>query len=120
MSVEFDPFGFFVKDFRTGARLMRCDSRGDLYPITTGSQVSSSVFAALSPSLWHSRLGHPSNSIFESLRLNKLIHCNKQHVSHICPSCSLGKHVRLSFKASTSISLLRLILFIVMYGRLLC
>lgn len=34
VSVEFDPFGFSVKDFRTGQIFMRCRSRGDLYPIS--------------------------------------------------------------------------------------
>ncbi|XP_021740100.1 heavy metal-associated isoprenylated plant protein 6-like [Chenopodium quinoa] len=35
VSVEFDPFGFSVKDFWTGMPIMRCNSQGDLYPITT-------------------------------------------------------------------------------------
>jgi len=35
VSVEFDPFGFFVKDLQTGMPLMRCDSSGDLYLLTT-------------------------------------------------------------------------------------
>ncbi|KAG7620191.1 hypothetical protein ISN44_As04g012080 [Arabidopsis suecica] len=30
-SVEFDPFGFLVKDLRTRAPLIRCDSQGPLY-----------------------------------------------------------------------------------------
>ncbi|XP_074271729.1 uncharacterized protein LOC141595662 [Silene latifolia] len=33
VTVEFDPFGFCVKDLRTGTHLMRCNSRGNLYPI---------------------------------------------------------------------------------------
>ncbi|XP_074287645.1 uncharacterized protein LOC141612793 [Silene latifolia] len=41
VSVEFDPFGFCVKDYRTGMRLMRCNSKGELYPITTTHSVSS-------------------------------------------------------------------------------
>ncbi|PNX99474.1 hypothetical protein L195_g022740, partial [Trifolium pratense] len=38
----------------TGIPLMRCDSRGDLYPVTTPSS-----FVGLTSSLWHDRLGHP-------------------------------------------------------------
>ena len=34
VSVEFDPFGFSVKDLQTGKQLMRCDSSGDLYPFS--------------------------------------------------------------------------------------
>ena len=53
VTVEFDPFGFSVKDFQTGMPLMRCESRGALYPITesTTPATSSSTFVALAPSL---------------------------------------------------------------------
>ncbi|XP_074287918.1 uncharacterized protein LOC141613082 [Silene latifolia] len=52
VTVEFDPFGFCVKDLRTGTRLMRCESRGELYPISHNkeSAVQPSTFAALAPS----------------------------------------------------------------------
>ncbi|KAK4361197.1 hypothetical protein RND71_020149 [Anisodus tanguticus] len=63
VSVNVNPFGFSVKDFKTGIPLMRCNSRGDLYPITHVSSLSSQAlpytFAALAHSLWHARLGHP-------------------------------------------------------------
>ncbi|WCJ39436.1 hypothetical protein M5689_020425 [Euphorbia peplus] len=35
VSVEFDPFGFSVKDLHTGIPIMRCDSTSDLYPIAS-------------------------------------------------------------------------------------
>jgi hypothetical protein len=35
VSVEFDPFGFSVKDLPTGMPLMRCDSSGEFYSLTT-------------------------------------------------------------------------------------
>jgi hypothetical protein len=34
-SVEFDSWGFSVKDLRTGAMILRCSSTGDLYPLTS-------------------------------------------------------------------------------------
>ncbi|GKB94297.1 hypothetical protein Tco_0980434 [Tanacetum coccineum] len=34
VSVEFDAYGFSVKDYQTGRILLRCDSTGDLYPVT--------------------------------------------------------------------------------------
>nr|GEX45363.1 ribonuclease H-like domain-containing protein [Tanacetum cinerariifolium] len=34
-TVEFDAFGFSVKDFLTHHILLRCDSSGDLYPVTS-------------------------------------------------------------------------------------
>ncbi|GKA23878.1 hybrid signal transduction histidine kinase M [Tanacetum coccineum] len=33
-TIEFDAFGFSVKDFLTRHILLRCDSSGDLYPVT--------------------------------------------------------------------------------------
>ncbi|KAL1218154.1 Retrovirus-related Pol polyprotein from transposon RE1 [Cardamine amara subsp. amara] len=36
-SVEFDPFGFLVKDLCTRAPLIRCDSTGPLYAVTPSS-----------------------------------------------------------------------------------
>nr|GEV26426.1 hypothetical protein [Tanacetum cinerariifolium] len=34
VSVEFDAYGFSVKDYQTWWLLLRCDSTGDLYPVT--------------------------------------------------------------------------------------
>ncbi|GJU00292.1 ribonuclease H-like domain-containing protein [Tanacetum coccineum] len=34
VSVEFDAYGFSVKDYQTERILLRCDSTGDLYPVT--------------------------------------------------------------------------------------
>ncbi|KAI3714849.1 hypothetical protein L6452_21809 [Arctium lappa] len=35
LSIEFDPFGFLVKDLKTKEPILRCNSLGDLYPLTT-------------------------------------------------------------------------------------
>ncbi|GJY65726.1 hypothetical protein Tco_0467964 [Tanacetum coccineum] len=37
--IEFNAFGFSVKDFLTRHILLRCDSSGDLYPVTQPSPV---------------------------------------------------------------------------------
>ena len=97
--VEFDSFGFSMKDFQTRMTLMRCNSWGELYPITTtiNQANSPSTFAALSSSLWHHRLGHLRDPVLDSLRRNNLIEYNKTRKSHVCHSCSLGKHVKLPF-----------------------
>lgn len=42
--VEFDPFGFSVKDLQTGVSLMRCESKGDLFPLTTSSPQAKNLF----------------------------------------------------------------------------
>ncbi|GJQ89021.1 hypothetical protein Tco_0000160 [Tanacetum coccineum] len=38
-TIEFDAFGFSVKDFMTRRVLLRCDSTGDLYPVTAQSPI---------------------------------------------------------------------------------
>ncbi|GKE04126.1 hypothetical protein Tco_1396144 [Tanacetum coccineum] len=38
-TIEFDAFGFSVKDFLTRRVLLRCDSTGDLYPVTSPSPI---------------------------------------------------------------------------------
>lgn len=105
VSIEFDPFGFSVKDIRTGTPIMRCDSTGDLYPVHTTPHYSitfPSTFAAISPLLWHNRLGHPGDSILSSLRHNNFIECNRTSFSNVCQSCVFGKQVKLPFSSSTS------------------
>ncbi|XP_074318705.1 uncharacterized protein LOC141655528 [Silene latifolia] len=89
VTVEFDPFGFCVKDLRTGNHLMRCDSRGDLYQLSAAQQ---SVFAAFPSSSWHARLGHPGDPIMSFLKKNKLIDCYpKNHRGYKCFNPSSNK-----------------------------
>nr|GEV13428.1 ribonuclease H-like domain-containing protein [Tanacetum cinerariifolium] len=72
-TIEFDVFGFYVKDFLTRRVLLRCDSRGDLYPVTAPSPITHDFLG--SHHTWHQRLGHPM----------------------------LGKHVRLPFVSSGTV-----------------
>jgi transposase InsO family protein len=53
-SIEFDAFGFFIKDPWTGRVMLRCNSGGDLYtlPTTTPSSSASANIAVTSP-VWH-------------------------------------------------------------------
>ena len=101
VSVSFDPFDFTVSDFQTGITLLRCDNRGDLYPVTTPPS-----FAGLTPSLWHSRLGHLGVSVLNSLRKNKFICCEPFNSYVVCDSCVLGKHVKLPFFDSQTTTLM--------------
>ncbi|GJU19839.1 ribonuclease H-like domain-containing protein [Tanacetum coccineum] len=67
VSVSFDPFGFTVKDFKTGAFIQRCNSQGKLYPVIPSSSYQSSLATALSAvssNTWHRRLRHPGSSVF--------------------------------------------------------
>ncbi|GJR81265.1 hypothetical protein Tco_0152050 [Tanacetum coccineum] len=60
-TIEFDAFGFSVKDYLTRHILLRCDSSSDLYPVTKPS-TSPIAFLSTSASTWHQRLGHPVNT----------------------------------------------------------
>ncbi|GJW87657.1 ribonuclease H-like domain-containing protein [Tanacetum coccineum] len=101
-TVEFDAFGFSVKDFLTRHILLRCDSSGDLYPVTQPSPTPHALLS-VSPSMWHQRLGHPGEEVLRSLVSRQFISCNKEKSYHICHACQLGKHVRLPFSSSDSV-----------------
>ncbi|GJW14505.1 zf-CCHC domain-containing protein [Tanacetum coccineum] len=85
-----------VKDFLTRHILLRCDSSGDLYPVTKPSHVPS-VLLSIKPARWHQHLGHPGAEVLRSLISRKFISSNKEKSSHICHACQLGKHVKLPF-----------------------
>ncbi|GJT65076.1 ribonuclease H-like domain-containing protein [Tanacetum coccineum] len=49
--VEFDTFGFSIKDFTTRRMLLRCDSTRDLYPVTSPSPIPYAYL--VSQHTWH-------------------------------------------------------------------
>ncbi|GJT68338.1 putative reverse transcriptase domain-containing protein [Tanacetum coccineum] len=100
-TIEFDAFDFSVKDFLTRHILLRCDSSGDLYPVTKPSTIPA-AFVSTSSSTWHQRLGHPGDDVLRSLSSRHLISCNKERSPHVCHACQLGKHVKLPFHFSIS------------------
>jgi hypothetical protein len=61
--------------------------------------------AALTTSvdLWHARLGHPNATVLRQILQTFSFSCNKAE-HHTCNACRLGKHVRLHFSESTTIS----------------
>ncbi|KAI3677446.1 hypothetical protein L2E82_51659 [Cichorium intybus] len=94
IAIEFDPFGFLVKDFQTKIPILRCDSTGDLYPLTLQSAHTNnpSTFAALSQDLWHQRQGHPGVSLLRVLNKNKSISVSKISDSNVCQSWYPANH----------------------------
>ncbi|GJQ94138.1 ribonuclease H-like domain-containing protein [Tanacetum coccineum] len=99
-TVEFDPFGFSVKDFITRRVLLRCDSTGELYPVTKPSTIPHAFLT--SQYTWHQRLGHPGSEVLRRLVSSDSISCNKEKLPVLCHACQLGKHVKLPFVSSSS------------------
>nr|GFA75489.1 ribonuclease H-like domain-containing protein [Tanacetum cinerariifolium] len=103
VSVEFDAYGFLVKDYQTGQLLLRCDSTGDLYPVT--QQPSSQIPVVLllfSSTTWHKCLGHPGDDMLRRLESRNLISCRKSKLSALCHAFQLDKHAKLQFYNSKS------------------
>jgi hypothetical protein len=108
--VEFDHFGFFMKDLITKTPILRSDSSGDLYPFA-GSSSTTNNFAlstvVSSVDLWHRRLDHPSSTSLSTLISRFCIPCNNNHPTpSVCEVCQKGKHVRLPFSRSNTITFL--------------
>ncbi|GJZ86934.1 ribonuclease H-like domain-containing protein [Tanacetum coccineum] len=101
-TIEFDAYGFSVKDFLTHHILIRCDSSSDLYSVTKLSTLPA-AFVSTSSTTWHQRLGHPGDEVLCSLSSHQFISCNKVKSTHVCHACQVGKHVKLPFHSSNSL-----------------
>jgi hypothetical protein len=102
-SVEFDPYGFSVKDLKTRSVIIRCNSSGPLYPLLSSVLRPLALAAGVTSStLWHRRLGHLGHEALSSLVSSCAITCNKSDSEHLCHACQLGRHVRLPFPTSRS------------------
>nr|GEW95363.1 ribonuclease H-like domain-containing protein [Tanacetum cinerariifolium] len=71
-TIKFDAFGFSVKEFLTRHILLRCDSSGDLYPVTKPSTIPT-AFVSTSFSTWHQRLDDIILIAFSQALLQQLI-----------------------------------------------
>ncbi|XP_071688129.1 uncharacterized protein [Rutidosis leptorrhynchoides] len=82
-----------------GNPILRCNSTGDLYPLTASMlhqiKKSPSTFIALSSNIWHHRLGHPSNDILRSLK-------NKNYIQFNKPMSSTDTNIHPTFLHTTS------------------
>jgi hypothetical protein len=104
-SMELDPFGLSVKDLSTQNVIVRSNSTGPLYTLclpgsTTPSTGALAALAAVAPTTWHRRLGHPGPDVLSSLSRSSFIHCTRNK-HEFCHACQLGKHTRLPFHSSS-------------------
>ncbi|GKD88350.1 ribonuclease H-like domain-containing protein [Tanacetum coccineum] len=97
-TVEFDAFGFSIKDFMTHRMLLRCDSTGDLYSVMKPSTIPRAFLT--SQYTWHQRLGHPWSEMLHLILSSNLISCTTEKPLVLSYACQLGKLVRLPFYAS--------------------
>ncbi|GJW41847.1 ribonuclease H-like domain-containing protein [Tanacetum coccineum] len=99
-TIEFDAFGFSVKDFMTRrVHLMR--QHGGLLTLSRSTPIPH-VFL-ISQHTWHQRLGHPGREVLRHLVSNNFISYNKEKPPVLCHACQLGKHVRLPFVSSNTV-----------------
>ncbi|GJZ93660.1 ribonuclease H-like domain-containing protein [Tanacetum coccineum] len=90
----------FLIDFITRRVLLRCDSTGELYPVTKPSTIPHAFLT--SQYTWHQRLGYPGSEVLRRLVSSDSISCNKEKLPVLCHACQLGKHVKLPFVSSSS------------------
>ncbi|GKV24576.1 hypothetical protein SLEP1_g34169 [Rubroshorea leprosula] len=96
-SVNFDSFGFSIKDNKTKNVLLRCNSPDGLYSFSSGSFPSYHVVYSIShsPDVWHCRLGHPGITSIQHLARRGLLPIESVTLpSCLCHACQLGKHPR--------------------------
>nr|GEU58951.1 ribonuclease H-like domain-containing protein [Tanacetum cinerariifolium] len=68
-----------AQDFLTRHILLRCDSLGDLYPVTSPSPTPR-VLLSVSPRTWHQLLGHIGEDVLRYLKSRQYISYNKKEV----------------------------------------
>jgi hypothetical protein len=111
-SMEFDPFDLSVKDISTRNVIVRSNSTDPLYTLRLSGSTTPSVgamaalaatphaLAAVAPTTWHHRLGHPDPDALSSLPRYSFIHCTSNK-HEFCHACQLAKHIRLPFHSSS-------------------
>jgi hypothetical protein len=106
-SMEFDPFGLYMKDLSTRNMITRCDSSGPLYIMrlpscsTPSSSVAAPIALVASASTWHRRLGHPGVDTMSKLSNASSIICSGR-THDLCHAYQLGHHTHITFASSAS------------------
>lgn len=100
----FTPSHCIIKNNTTGKILFQGPTEGSLYPIHFRSQrpPQACFISSASYTLWHQRLGHPSNRVLQQVISSSNLQTTgtNKHLS-LCSDCQLGKSTKLSFSHST-------------------
>ncbi|GKC30312.1 ribonuclease H-like domain-containing protein [Tanacetum coccineum] len=103
VSVEFDAYGFSVKNYQTRQPLLCFDSIGDLYYVTQQpSSTNTFALLTLSPTMCHKCLGHLGEDVLRRLKSGHFISCNKSNLSALCHACQLAHNPPMNSLASLS------------------
>jgi hypothetical protein len=108
-SMEFDPFGLFVKGLATRRVLTKYDIIGPLYTLPlptlttpTPHAILYALAAAASSTTWHRHLGHPGCDVLSKLSSSSATTCPRGRDDSLCHACQLGWHVRLPCPSSNT------------------
>ena len=102
--VEFHPFHFFVKDRATQDVLLRGRIRNGLYSLDVPATPQVFHAVRVTPSQWHSRLGHPATPIVSHvLRRHELPLVSSNKETPVCDACQQGKSHQLPFTISSHV-----------------
>ena len=106
--LETHPRFFFIKDKARRSTLLQGRCRVGLYPLSSASLHSGrQAFGAtkISPSRWHTRLGHPSLQIVQHVLRQKNPFSNHElNKEGVCDACQKGKSHQLPYPNSSSTS----------------
>ncbi|KAF8378519.1 hypothetical protein HHK36_029862 [Tetracentron sinense] len=100
VSFTFFPRGFSINDLRSGSPLFQGRCEDGLFPIAPPVYRHAFSPSAVSPMLWHQRLGHPSSKLLSSLGKTQLLpstassfdFCfSSQHKGYHYLDCKLGR-----------------------------
>ncbi|KAM1757600.1 hypothetical protein ACFX11_006838 [Malus domestica] len=107
----FDAWCFWIQDKATGRILFKGLCNDGLYPIpfTSSASHTPKAFSAaayigkpVTSSLWHHRLGHPSNKVVSLMLKKSNVSSISDSIPVMCSSCIQGKISKLPFDSVTS------------------
>jgi hypothetical protein len=102
VSITFFHWGYQIRDLQRGVVLFQGLCKNGLYPIfPTLSSSSKQAFSSslASSSLWHRRLGHPSNKVLRTLVSRSLLGSFSRLSNSPCSHCALAKSIKLPFSS---------------------
>jgi hypothetical protein len=77
VSLEFNPFGLYVKDYRTKAEIARFNSSSDLYSLHGTPAAADPTSMVAFVDLWHRRLNHLYSASLSCILSEFAIPCNR-------------------------------------------